>query len=326
MLTFFVDCILSFIYIFHQFHQIPKHQSGVINLFVTLQFLGAVRAVDVISADDEALVGQREAALLAVEAVFVPGVALVVHHVCAMTKACDGVFTSMAFLGHIGLVAVDTVDVVVMRGEASSCQRLTAGGTHETLGVPRLVLVADASRGDSLLAVIALLGKLLVMARSTVDVISFGQEALRANGLLTLEAGEALLVPHLVLVLHILGTWHDHLVAALAAVSVLARAAFAAHDLPVVAGAERLVRQGFVALGTAEAVLVPVAVFVVQLLSIGSNGASTLCAGVGTELVETFGAHMFVVLLHVLLAVQVVPAVVAVEAVRHGGAHVVPGT
>lgn len=70
----------------------------------------------------------------------------------------------------------------------------------------------------------------------------------------------------------------------------------------------------------------PVAVFVVQLLGISSDGASALCTGVGTELVKTLGAHMFVVLLHILLAVQVVPTVVAVKAVCHGRAHVVPWT
>lgn len=41
-----------------------------------------------LSADDEALVGQREGALLAVEAVLVPGVALVVHHVGAVAEPC----------------------------------------------------------------------------------------------------------------------------------------------------------------------------------------------------------------------------------------------
>lgn len=51
----------------------------------------------------------------------------------------------------------------------------------------------------------AFLGKLLVMAGSAVDVVTFGQEALRADWLLAFEAGEAFLVPHLVLVLHVLG-------------------------------------------------------------------------------------------------------------------------
>lgn len=70
----------------------------------------------------------------------------------------------------------------------------------------------------------------------------------------------------------------------------------------------------------------PVAVFVVQFLGVSADGAAALCTGVGAELLETLGAHVFVVFLHILLAVQVVSTVVAVKAVCHGGAHVVPWT
>lgn len=55
-----------------------------------------------------------------------------------------------------------------------------------------------------LLAAKTVLGKLLLMARGAVDVVSLGQETLRAYWLLAFEASEALLVPHFVLVLHIL--------------------------------------------------------------------------------------------------------------------------
>lgn len=44
------------------------------------------------------------------------------------------------------------------------------------------------------------------MARGTVDVITLGQEALSMDWLLALEASEAFLMPHLVLVLHVLGS------------------------------------------------------------------------------------------------------------------------
>lgn len=52
--------------------------------------LGAVGAVDVFRFDDKALVGQRQRALLTVEAVLVPAVALVVHHVGALAEPCRG--------------------------------------------------------------------------------------------------------------------------------------------------------------------------------------------------------------------------------------------
>lgn len=61
-------------------------------------------------------------------------------------------------------------------------------------------------------------------------------------------------------------------------------------------------------------------------LGVCTNGASALGAGVGAELIEALGAHVLLVLLHVFLPVQVVTAVVAVEAVGHGGGEVTPGT
>lgn len=50
----------------------------------------------------------------------------------------------------------------------------------------------------------ALVGKLLFMAGGAVDVIALVQEALRADWLPAFETLEAVLVPHLVLVLHTL--------------------------------------------------------------------------------------------------------------------------
>lgn len=58
-----------------------------------------------------------------------------------------------------------------------------------------------------LLAVKALVGKLLFMAGGAVDVIALSQEALRADWLPAFKALEAVLVPHLVLVLHTLGSY-----------------------------------------------------------------------------------------------------------------------
>ena len=67
-------------------------------------------------------------------------------------------------------------------------------------------------------------------------------------------------------------TWQDHLVATLATVAILAGAALAAHDLAVVPRVEGLAGQRVVALGAAEAVLVPVAVLVGELLRNQSVG------------------------------------------------------
>lgn len=61
-------------------------------------------------------------------------------------------------------------------------------------------------------------------------------------------------------------------------------------------------------------------------LGVSADGAFALRTGVGAELIEALGAHVLFVLLHIFLPVQVVPAVVAVEAISHGGGEITPGT
>lgn len=72
------------------------------------------------------------------------------EHLCMLGLTCDWVLAAMALLRHISLVAVHTINTILMGGEASSCQRLMAGFAHKALRVPGLVLVADSSRGDGL--------------------------------------------------------------------------------------------------------------------------------------------------------------------------------
>lgn len=56
----------------------------------TSQLLGTVGAVDVLAIDHKALIGQRQGALLAVEAVLVPCASLIVHYVSGFTKPWMG--------------------------------------------------------------------------------------------------------------------------------------------------------------------------------------------------------------------------------------------
>lgn len=57
--------------------------------YQALTAFGTVRAVDVISIDDKALVSNGEGAFFAIKAVFMPGFVLVVHHVGPSAKAWD---------------------------------------------------------------------------------------------------------------------------------------------------------------------------------------------------------------------------------------------
>ena len=61
-------------------------------------------------------------------------------------------------------------------------------------------------------------------------------------------------------------------------------------------------------------------------LGISADGAAAVSAGVGTELIKALGAHVLLVLHDILLPVQVVTAIVAVKALRHGGGEISPGT
>lgn len=72
------------------------------------------------------------------------------------------------------------------------------------------------------------------------------------------------------------------------------------------------------ALGTAEAGVVPEAFLVVDLLGFCTDGLVAFHAGVGAVLVIAVQAAVVIILLHVLLPVQGGLAVVAVKLLSHG--------
>lgn len=60
-------------------------------------------------------------------------------------------------------------------------------------------------------------------------------------------------------------------------------------------------------------------------LGVSTDGFLALDAGVGTDLVKALDAAVAALLLHILLALQVVAAVIAVKALRHGAHAVTAG-
>lgn len=92
--------------------------------FSTSLLVCTVRAEDVFSFGHKTLVGQTEGAFLTVEAVLMPGAALIVHHVHTFTETCDWVLAAAAFLCHSSFVAVDTEHLVLMVGETRPSKRL----------------------------------------------------------------------------------------------------------------------------------------------------------------------------------------------------------
>lgn len=245
-----------------------------------------------------------------------PGAALVVHHVHSFTKTCDGVLAAAAFLCHRALVAVDAEDLVLVVGETRPCQRLRAGAAHETVTVPRLVLVVHSSRGYRLFAADAVFGKLLVMAGAAVNVTSFGDETLRSYWSFTAATGETLVVPRVPFVLHALCASQYGFVAAVAAWGVLSGAALPTHDA-VILGAEGLLGERLVTLHTAETLLVPVPALMAELLCLHRDGAMALGAGVGAELGVAADAHRLAFVADEPLPPEVLPTVETVRAFCH---------
>lgn len=278
--------------------------------------VAAVAAQDVPPLGHEALVGQAEGAPLAVEAVFVPGAALVVHHVDAFTETCDGVVAAVALLRHRRLVAVDAEDLVLVFGEAGAGQRFGAAAAHEAVSVPRLVLVVHPSRRYGLFAADAVFGKFLVVAGAAVGVASFGEETLRSDWTFAVGAGEAFVVPRVSFVLHALCACQYGFVAAVAARGVLSGAALPAHDA-VVLHVEGLLGQRLVALDAAETLLMPVPALVAQLLGLHGDGPTAFGAGVGAELRVAADADRPPLAADESLPAEVVAAVEAVRAVGH---------
>lgn len=99
--------------------------------------------------------------------------------------------------------------------------------------MPRLFLVSEASRSDGILAFSTGLGKLMLMAGDTVEVITLGEEASRSNHLLALAASETVLMPDHLLVLNILVSCNNRLEAALTPGCILSGSAVATPNLVV---------------------------------------------------------------------------------------------
>lgn len=54
-------------------------------------------------------------------------------YVCVWIQTCNGILAAVAFFGHSAFVAVHTVDLFLMGGEAGASQRLSARGAHKAL-------------------------------------------------------------------------------------------------------------------------------------------------------------------------------------------------
>lgn len=126
-----------------------------------------------------------------------------------------------------------------------------------------------------------------------------------------------MLVPGLSIVLQLAGPWHNCLLTGNALGGELIAVAVIAQQLLVLAG-EGLVSQRAVTAEAAEAVLVVVAILVVQLPAVVANQLLALITGIGEVSIIAGDAVWAIVHLDVLAPIQGLLAVVAVEALGHG--------
>jgi len=224
----------------------------------------------------------------------------------------DWLGAGSAALGEQFAEAVGAVGLIVSRGEALAGQRRVAVGAGEALAMPGLVLVRHAARRDDLITLDAAGGELLLVAGGAVDLLLARDEALGADGRLANHATEALLVPLPGLVLHLLITCPEDLAAAVAARGELSVVAGPAVDLLHLA-AELLVDQRQRALAAQEALLVPVLVFVRQVLGVDADEGVAVIASVREHAFVAFGAVGVVVFEDIALACQRLVALPAAE-------------
>lgn len=263
------------------------------------------------------LVGQIFRTTFAVEAVVMPGIFLKTYHIGAFTKPSDSIFARSTLLGHKVLVAIYTVILVIHSSEPLPAQLLGTGVTNKALSMPGLILVTDPSRCDGLVAFHTLLGKLGLMARHTEEPLISREETFGSNDFLAVAADEAVFMPDVTLVLHILISYHNMLVAPFAFGGGLLSSTTVAKGLAI-RGHKGLTDQGLLALATKEAGFVPVAVIKTHLLGICTYGLVAFVTDIGTVLVKAWQAAVVVILLDILLPLQGILAVVAFELARHG--------
>jgi len=228
---------------------------------------------------------------------------------------CDGAGTRGTPLGEELPEAVGAVRFVLLGGEPLPGQGSVAIGAGEALSVPWLVLVRHAAGGDDLTALDAASGELLLVAGCAVDLLLAGDEALGADGRLADDAAEALLVPLPRLVLHLLVSCPEDLPAAITAGSesgvVAGTAVNFLHFAP-----ELLVHEGNLAFVAEEAFLVPVLIFVRQILGIDADDEIAVVTGVGEDALVALGAVGVVVLEYISLPRETLVALPAAEVLR----------
>jgi len=269
--------------------------------------LRALRAHNVLPVRDEALTHHAGLAGGADKAVVVPVPALEGDEPGA-SDPCNRLSTGSTTLGEQLSEAVSTVRLIIPGSEPLSRQGLLTVGAGEALSVPGIASVGHSALSNHLAALDALGGELVLVALGAVDVVLLRDERLCANRILAGAANEALFVPLSGLILHLLHPCSKNVSASITTCSKLRIVARAAVD-PVGLATELLVDQAGPALVAQEAGLVPMLLFVGQILGVDTNDLPALVAVVCEDVLVALDAVGMVLPQHVPVTGKAIVAV-----------------
>lgn len=229
-----------------------------------------VWAQDVSLIHEEATTNHGGIALVADKAVTMP-VTLLKRDELSATKTSNRLGAAAALFGKLFAVAVSAVWFLVFGRKLFLGQLLVACGAREALTMPWHVLIGHTSLVDHAIALGTFLSELALVARNADDLLIPGDKALVPDWLRAHHACEALLMPLLSLVLKLLHSSLEWFGAAITAGCKVVVMTVSAVDLVILRG-KWFIHQCLLTLNTLEAELVPVMVFVGQVLVIWTNG------------------------------------------------------
>lgn len=251
---------------------------------------------------EESSSNQRQWTLRTLKTRLMP-LTLLKRDVLPFSKTCDGFVAGGTFLGVQVTEALHTVRIFTLRCERLSGQLDFTTRTQETLFMPGLVSVRNATLNQDLFAVGAAWWESSLVTGHAVVLALIWDERLAADGLLTAAANKTFLVPRAASVLQPLGAWHHSLCAGHTFRGKLIAVTLVTHQGVFLTG-ERLVGQRTAAARAAETVFVIMPVLIIQLPWVVFDELFAFLAGVCIQPVVTRDAVGNIVHLDVFPAVQ----------------------
>jgi len=239
-------------------------------------FLSAFRTNDVLAISNETLTNHWALARRADKTIIMPMSTLKWNKPGA-TNTSDWFRAGSAPLGEKFTKAVSTVGLVIPGSKSLSSQWLLTVSTSEAFSVPGIISVGHTTLCNNLSTLDTLGGKLVLITLCTVDVVLLGDEWLGSNGLLACTAHKTLLMPLSCLILHLLHSCSEDISTTITSGGKLGIIAGATVD-SVSLASKLFVYQAASAFVAQETRLMPMLLFVRQILWVDANDFSTLIA------------------------------------------------